>query len=509
MRLAWCNIHDKSKGCSMKYGSSSFCPFFARFTMLTFQLGALAWLSTAFAVHGGTKLWSGAVNGNFSNGGNWVGGTPVAGDDLIFQNTATQLLVTNDFSPNRAFNSLFFQGTNYFVRGNPILVTNGITSNNTQGPNTIDADVDVRGSQFWTCLGFLAVLDINGDITLNANTLTVRANTGDFFFSGIVSGAGNLVKTNVGTLRLDGGTGHNTYSGFTRFDGGVLELNKFAIFPSSTNFTAIPGDLTVGDGNGLVGTDVLKLLADDQIANTSDVTVKNSGLMDLNGHDDRIASLTMQGGTIQTGAGTLILGGNVTGLGDTNVATINGNLSLGGATRTFTISSGAAAPDMVVNATITPGTTGFASAGVIKNGGGSLEFTAPNTYNGTTTINDGQLAIFADRALGTTVTPLGFSAGTVINGDGNLFLSNVQVTNEALTINAVNGAGDFNASGASIWTGDIVLNTNTFISSSGSLLLSGEISGSGGFTKLSGGSLTLAGTNVNTYTGATIEIGRA
>src|SRR2546428_4199687 len=251
--------------------------------------------------HGGTKFWSGAVNGNFSNSGNWVGGTPVAGDDLIFQNTATQLLVTNDFSPNRAFNSLFFQGTNYFLRGNPILVTNGITSDNTQGANTIDADVDVRGSQFWTCLGFLAVLDINGDINLNANTLTVHANTGDFFFSGIVSGAGNLVKTNVGTLRLDGGTGHNTYSGFTRFDGGVLELDKFAIFPSFTNFTAIPGDLTVGDGNGLVGTDVLRLLTDDQIADTSDVTVKNSGLMNLNGHDDRIGSLAMQGGTIETG----------------------------------------------------------------------------------------------------------------------------------------------------------------------------------------------------------------
>src|SRR5207245_6400730 len=131
--------------------------------------------------------------------------------------------------------------------------------------------------------------------------------------SGIISGTGNLVKTNVGTLRLDGGTGHNTYSGFTRFDGGVLELDKFAIFPSFTNFTAIPGDLTVGDGNGLVGTDVLTLLADDQIANTSDVTVKNSGFMNFNGNVDRIASLTMQGGTIDTGAGTLILGGNVTG----------------------------------------------------------------------------------------------------------------------------------------------------------------------------------------------------
>ena len=62
----------------------------------------------------------------------------------------------------------------------------------------------------------------------------------------------------------------------------MLELAKFSIFPSFTNFTAIPGDLTVGDGNGLVGTDVLRLLTDDQIADTSDVTVKNSGLFDLN-----------------------------------------------------------------------------------------------------------------------------------------------------------------------------------------------------------------------------------
>src|SRR5207244_11484945 len=112
----------------------------------------------------------------------------------------------------------------------------------------------------------LASSYINVAINLNANTLAVRANTGDFFFGGIVSGTGNRVKTNVGTLRLDGGTGHNTYGGFTRFDGGVLELDKFSIFPSVTNFTAIPGDLTIGDGNGLVGTDVCKLLADDQIA---------------------------------------------------------------------------------------------------------------------------------------------------------------------------------------------------------------------------------------------------
>src|SRR6266478_1082332 len=200
------------------------------------------------------------------------------------------------------------------------------------------------------------------------------------------------------------------YTGLTRFDGGVLELDKFLIFPTFTNFTSIPGDLIIGDGNGLVGTDVLRLLADDQIADTSDVTVKNSGLMDLNGHDDRIGSLTMQGGTVDSGTGTLILGDNLTSLPDAaaNTAFINGHLSLGGASRTFNINSGPAAVDMRINAVISSDTTGlFATAGFTKIGGGSLFLAGTNTYNGTTTIEDGQVVLLADRALGATTTVLG------------------------------------------------------------------------------------------------------
>jgi autotransporter-associated beta strand protein len=451
-----------------------------------------------------SRFWDGSVNGNFNTAGNWAGNVvPVAGDDLVFQAGVTRLLVTNDFSPNRAFNTITFQGSNYFVRGNPIFLTNGMLSLNPVGANHIDADVQVRASQFWEAQGPLSSLDINGDISLSANTLTVRANTGDFFFSGVMTGTGNLVKTNVGTLRLDG-SGHNTYSGFTRFDGGVLELSKFAIFPALTNFISIPGDLTIGDGNGLVGTDVLRLLTDDQIADTSDVTVKNSGLFDLNGNTDRIGSLTMQGGTVDSDTGLLILGGDITTIADANTASINGNLSLGGASRTFDVSSGPPGADLRINAVISGGAISlFATPGFTKTGGGSLFLAGTNTYNGITTVSEGQLAVLADRALGATTTPLGGSARTVVSGNGNLFLSGVQVTNEDLTIDSANPGGAFNASGASIWTGDILLNVNTFISSSGSFLLSGAITGVGGFTKLNGGSVTLGGTNANTYTGTT------
>jgi fibronectin-binding autotransporter adhesin len=477
--------------------------FRARFTLLAVT-GATLLLLGGSAAHGASRFWDGSSSGNFNTAANWVGGVaPVAGDDLVFQAGITQLLVTNNFNPNRAFNTILFQGSNYFIRGSALLITNGINSINPAGANHIDADVEVRASQPWEASGSLAVLDVNGDIALNASTLTVRANTGDFFFSGVISGTGSLVKTNVGTLRLDG-SGHNTYTGLTRFDGGVLELNKFAIIPVVTNFTAVPGDLTVGDGNGLVGTDVLRLLSDDQIADTADVVVKNSGLFDLNGNSDRVASLTMQGGTVDSGAGTLILGGNLSTVADVNGALIEGHLSLGGASRTFNVASGPASADLRINATISDGSIAiFATAGFTKLGGGSLLLAGTNTYNGPTTISEGQVALLADRALGATKTSVGAPAGTFVNNNGNLFLSSVQVTNEDLTINSANAGGAFNASGASIWTGDILLNTATFIASSGSLLLNGTITGPGGFTKLSGGSVTLAGTNANTYSGTT------
>jgi len=83
---------------------------------------------------------------------------------------------------------------------------------NPASANRIDADIELRGSQAWEAQGSLASLDFNGNIDLNGHTLTLRAATGDFFISGIVSGAGNLVKTNVGTLRMDG-AGANTYGG--------------------------------------------------------------------------------------------------------------------------------------------------------------------------------------------------------------------------------------------------------------------------------------------------------
>lgn len=78
--------------------------------------------------------------------------------------------------------------------------------------------------------------------------------------------AKGLTKSGDGTLTLSGTTA-NTFTGTTTVNDGTLVLNKAA------NVTAIAGNIVVGDGRG---TDVLRIDADEQIANTANVTLSGS-----------------------------------------------------------------------------------------------------------------------------------------------------------------------------------------------------------------------------------------
>src|SRR5262249_20581890 len=150
-------------------------------------------------------------------------------------------------------------------------------------------------------------------------------------------------------------------------------------------------------GSGAAKPDVVRLLRSNQIATTAAVTVNNSGLLDLNGNSNTIGfgqvnALTLTGGSVATGAGTLTLNGNVSGLAslaNMTPASVGGNLSLGGATRTFDVqpgSLGGATPDMTVSAVVS---NGGAAAGLTKNNSGKLQLTANNAYTGATTVNAG------------------------------------------------------------------------------------------------------------------------
>jgi autotransporter-associated beta strand protein len=250
---------------------------------------------------------------------------------------------------------------------------------------------------------------ISGNLDLGGATRTLTVADGtdtvDLEVAAAISGSGGVTKAGAGTLRFSGGA--NTYTGTTTVNAGLLELFK------SDGVTAVPGALVIGDGTG---TDTVRLLSNNQIANGASVTVNNNGVLDLNGKSDTVGGvLTLHSGTasaaqVTTGVGTLTLGGNlslsVDGTGATGV-TVSGKLDLGGSTRQFSVASGAAAVDIDITAAI----SGTGSAGITKTGGGTMRFAgaSANTYPGTTTVSGGTLLL--NKSAGDAI------AGSLVVGD--------------------------------------------------------------------------------------------
>src|SRR5262249_51774597 len=158
------------------------------------------------------------------------------------------------------------------------------------------------------------------------------------------------------------GADPNTHTGSTSVTDGVLALLK------APGVNAVPGVLTIGNGAGFA---VLQLAASNQIADTVTPTVTSSGFFNLNGNNETVAALDVNGGSItDSGTGTLNVTGTVTRLFDTagQSAVIQGNLASGNGTFTVNDDPGAgAAVDLTIFATIT------SAPGLTKNGLGALQ----------------------------------------------------------------------------------------------------------------------------------------
>ncbi|MBI2518729.1 MAG: autotransporter-associated beta strand repeat-containing protein [Opitutae bacterium] len=297
------------------------------------------------------------------------------------------------------------------------------------GANTASGNITL-GADTTLAADTGASLTASGNITGAGKNLTVAGAGNTTLAGAITTGTGTFTTNSTGTVTLSGGSA-NTFTGDTTVNSGTLVLNKTA------GVNALAGNVTIGDGSG---TDTLRLGANNQIADTANVTLNAGGVFDVNAKTETIGNLVSTSNTaaVTLGGGNLTV--TVTNANNDNYAgTISGSGTLNKAgTGTLTLTS--------------------ASAG----------------YSGTTNVNAGSISMQNNQALGT---------GTInVASGGKLSVQNNLTVANNFTINGPGtGANDGaieNTSGTNTLSGTITLGGASRIqSTSGTLNLNGTVSG--------------------------------
>ena len=209
-------------------------------------------------------------------------------------------------------------------------------------------------------------------------------------------------------------------------------------------------------------------LFDGDIGGSGLLTISDGGLVNVTGSTILADDITLNGA-----AGTLNIGEGATA-GILNTTSVHGGGVAGSAVINFNHT------DTDYHFTHT-GLLGGAAINITGNtvvnhiGTGKTTLAGTNSYTGVTTINNGTLALSGGAAIHNT--------GSIIIIEGALDIDTAE------TIGSLTGAGIVN------------LNAALTVGNSGNTTYSGDIQGSGGFTKQGSGSTNLTG--INTYSGAT------
>jgi autotransporter-associated beta strand protein len=514
------------------------------------------------AVTVGVITFDGTANYTLSGGGTLTLNNGTNGDSLIYVASTsanavinapialntTNLLIRNDSATNSLTISGGISGSGRSVTladGTLILSGSASTYN---GGTTLNGGSTLK-------LGASELLANTGDVTINdgstfnlqGNTETIATlnlNSGTVTDGGIATGKlivsgvnalqglidvclndplASLTKTGTGTLILNKSAG---YTGGTNILGGTIQV-------TGANFLPTVGLITIDNGSTLdVGANAQTIaglsLANGTLAGSGPLT-SNLTAADAFSVQSGVILTNLAGsgaGMTKSGPGTVLLSALAFYGGDTTIT--NGILQLGGMnylpTTNLIVSGGtldmqgysATVSSLVLNGTIT-GAGNFltvntlatlqsgsftgvmdGAASVVKNTTGTLTFNGANAYTGTTTINNGILAISNSAGIGTNNTVL-------VNNGGTLALSgNITMTKTALTLNGA-GFGGIGAldsvSGTNVWSGGITLGSASTIGVDANQLTVGAISGTGPLTKVGSGTLVVGGTG--SYTGGT------
>ena len=182
---------------------------------------------------------------------------------------------------------------------------------------------------------------------------------------------------------------------------------------------AVPGNLTIGDGIGVAKADKVIIRNNDQIADTSNVTIASSGLLDLDSFNtsETIGSLA---------------GSGAVDLGPTSVLTVSG--------ATSTAFSG----------------TISGAGGITKSGASTLSLSGIHTFSGTTTVSGGTLEVSGTGALLNT-------SAVALNTGGTLLLSSTTADRVIDLATVTLNGGTLNTGGLNETVGALTMTASSVI----------------------------------------------
>ena len=394
---------------------------------------------------------------------------------------------------------------------------------------------------------------LHPDTTLQSNTVIDLAPGSYFSLHGVIDGSKSLTQIGSGTVSIYGA---NSYTGGTYLNSGYLSVQNTGALGSGTvtidgnsilnlNNTILSNTVVFGSGSGAIinsgslvnvtgtysitsgtGTSITTNYSVQSGGNISFVSNLASTVSILGSAVGTFSSDVLEAGTVLVnagGRGTFSGGmaGNVTTSGSALFSgDVLGNVTVSGGTATFTGATGAASAINVNSGlgvvTGTIGNTAHATAAgatleirgrvlstadVNAEAGATVKLMGSQAFDGTTIDNDG--SVIVDRTAN-------LSLAAVISGTGSL--TKTDATTLTLTGNntfsgltTISGGtlsvGDGGVSSGGALVGNVFNNAVLIFNRYADTTYAGNISGSGDFTKLGAGKLTLTGSSI--YSGPT------
>ncbi len=225
--------------------------------------------------------------------------------------------------------------------------------------------------------GLAATLSNAVSVT-NGVTGTLDSDSNNVTLSGVLTGAGGLTKTGVGTLNISGGGASNTLSGPITISAGTLANDNVNPNPGIQSLANMNGSITVAAGATF---NFSQSFTAEPLDNA--ITLSGSG-------NGGFGALNLWRNATNTGQITLAADSTISHT--FNNATIAGSIT--GTNRNLTFTTTVTnQPGLTVSGPINLGTGGITVQGVANSGNFSVRLTGSNNYTGETHVMAGTLML--------------------------------------------------------------------------------------------------------------------